>query len=123
MKRLQELHWQIVLASVLGLGLGLICSEWIIWSPKESLWMQGVEFIGSLFLRSLRFVAVPIVLFSLVGGIGALSDLQKLGRIASRTSVLFTSTAIAISIGLGLSNLLEPGVVRRLHKNTAFNSL
>lgn len=73
--------------------------------------MQGVEFIGSLFLRSLRFVAVPIVLFSLVGGIGALSDLQKLGRIASRTIGFYlVSTAIAISIGLGLSNLLSPGV-------------
>ena len=110
-KKLQELHWQIVLASVLGLCLGLICSEWVVWNPKESLWMQGVEFIGALFLRSLRFVAVPIVLFSLVGGIGALSDLQKLGRIASRTIGFYLiSTAIAISIGLGLSNLFEPGV-------------
>ena len=26
------------------------CSEWVIWNPKESLWMQGVEFIGALFL-------------------------------------------------------------------------
>ena len=111
MKRLQELHWQIVLASVLGLCLGLICSEWLVWNPKESLWMQGIEFIGALFLRSLRFVAVPIVLFSLVGGIGALSDLQKLGRIASRTIGFYlVSTAIAISIGLGLSNILKPGV-------------
>ena len=95
--RLQELHWQIVFASVLGLCLGLICSEWVDWVPKESQWMQIVEFIGSLFLRSLRFVAVPIVLFSLVGGIGALSDLQKLGRIASRTIGFYLiSTAIAI---------------------------
>ena len=49
--------------------------------------------------------------FSLVGGIGALSDLQKLGRIASRTIGFYlVSTAIAISIGLGLSNILKPGV-------------
>ena len=48
-----------------------------------------------------------LVLFSLVGGIGALSNLQ-LGRIASRTIGFYlVSTAVAISIGLGLSNILE----------------
>ena len=110
MERLKELHWQILIASAVGLFLGLWCSEWIEWNPNDSTWMQGVEFIGALFLRSLRFVAVPIVLFSLVGGIGALSDLQKLGRIATRTLAFYLlSTAIAISIGLGLSNLLQPG--------------
>lgn len=110
MKRLKELHWQILIASAVGLFLGLWCSEWLDWNPDDSTWIKGVEFIGTLFLRSLRFVAVPIVLFSLVGGIGALSNLQKLGRIATRTLAFYLlSTAIAISIGLGLSNLLQPG--------------
>ena len=73
--------------------------------------MQGVEFIGALFLRSLRFVAVPIVLFSLVGGIGALSDLQEWdGLPVGPSGFYLVSTAVAISIGLGLSNILEPGV-------------
>lgn len=110
MQRLKELHWQILFASVLGLLLGLGCSQLFTWTPDNTLWMKLIDFIGALFLRSLRFVAVPIVLFSLVGGIGALSDLQKLGRIASKTIAFYlTSTAIAISIGLGLSSIIAPG--------------
>ncbi len=110
MHRLRELHWQILLASFFGLLFGLGCSQWSTWDPSANAWMQLVEFIGALFLRSLRFVAVPIVLFSLVGGIGALSDIQKLGRIASKTVGFYiTSTAIAITIGLGLSSFIAPG--------------
>ncbi len=110
MHRLRELHWQILLASVFGLLFGLACSQLTTWDPSAHVWMQLVEFVGALFLRCLRFVAVPIVLFSLVGGIGALSDIQKLGRIASKTVGFYiSSTAIAISIGLGLSSLIAPG--------------
>lgn len=123
MQRLQELHWQILLASGLGLCLGLGCSDWVHWDPKSHVWMQGVEFVGALFLRSLRFVAVPIVLFSLVGGIGALSDLQKLGRIATKTiSLYLLSTAIAISIGLGLCNLMAPGMNLNVDTQRALQS-
>ena len=110
MKRLHELHWQILFASVIGLVVGLFCNSLFTWDPTNQTWMKGIHFIGALFLRCLRFVAVPIVFFSLVGGIGTLSNLQKLGRIASRSIALYLcSTAIAISIGLGLSRLIEPG--------------
>ncbi len=110
MERLRTLHWQIVLASVVGLLIGLLCSQSVVWEPRVHWWMQCVEFIGALFLRGLRFVAVPIVLFSLVGGIGALSDLNKLGRIASKSLLFYLmSTALAITIGLTLSSWFAPG--------------
>ena len=110
MKWLQQVHWQIVLASVLGLALGLGINSYVDWDPSKYLLVQLVDFIGQLFLRGLRFVAVPIVFFSLVGGIGALSNLHKLGRIARRTVLLYIgSTAIAISLGLFISSLLLDG--------------
>ena len=67
-------------------------------------------FIGDLFMRSLRFIAVPIVLFSLIVGASSLNDLKKLSRIGGMTvGIYLLTTAIAISIGLLLANLLEPG--------------
>jgi Na+/H+-dicarboxylate symporter len=71
---------------------------------------QANAFLGDLFLRALRFIAVPIVLFSLVVGASSLNDLRKLSRMGSRTVLIYISTtAIAITVGLLLANLARPG--------------
>lgn len=68
-------------------------------------------FVGDLFLRLLRFIAVPIVLFSLIAGAASLGDVGKLGRIGGRTLLLFlVTTALAIAIGLVLARyVVRPG--------------
>jgi Na+/H+-dicarboxylate symporter len=67
-------------------------------------------FIGDLFLRMLRLIAVPIVLFSLIAGVASLNDTAKLGRIGTRTILLYLcTTAIAITVGLVLANIVRPG--------------
>lgn len=67
-------------------------------------------FVGDLFLRGLRFIAVPIVLFSLVVGASSLNDIAKLGRIGIKTIVIYLSTtAVAITVGLLLANTVGPG--------------
>ena len=67
-------------------------------------------FIGDLFMRGLRFIAVPIVLFSLIVGASSLNDTAKLGRIGGRTIAIYLcTTAIAITVGLLLANLIRPG--------------
>jgi proton glutamate symport protein len=66
--------------------------------------------VGQLFFRALRFVAVPIVLCSLIVGVASLGDLRRLGRIGAKTLTLFMiTTMIAIVIGLGLANAFKPG--------------
>ncbi len=70
----------------------------------------GTDFLGDLFMRGLRFIAVPIVLFSLIVGASSLNDASKLGRIGGRTIVIYLcTTAIAISVGLVLANIVSPG--------------
>ncbi len=67
-------------------------------------------FAGALFLRGLRFIAVPIVLFSLIVGASSLNDLAKLGRIGLKTIALYLcTTALAITVGLVFANLFKPG--------------
>ncbi len=68
------------------------------------------EFVGDLFMRGLKFIAVPIVLFSLIAGVASLNDTTRLGRIGGRTIVIYLiTTALAITIGLVLANVVSPG--------------
>jgi proton glutamate symport protein len=67
-------------------------------------------FIGQLFFRALRFIAVPIVLCSLIVGVASLGDLRRLGRIGAKTLGIFlATTVISIVIGLALVNTVKPG--------------
>lgn len=67
-------------------------------------------FVGNLFLKMLRFIAVPLVLFSLIVGTASLNDTAKLGRIGGKTIAIYLSTtAISITIGLLLANIVAPG--------------
>ncbi len=68
------------------------------------------SFVGQLFMRGLQFIAVPIVIFSLIVGASSLNDLSKLSRIGGKTIAIYVaSTALAISIGLLFANIAQPG--------------
>ena len=70
------------------------------------------DFLGKLFLRALRFIAVPIVLFSLIVAVASLGDPRKLGRIGGKTIALFLFSGFTSSIlGVTLARLINPGGV------------
>ncbi|MEO1277455.1 MAG: dicarboxylate/amino acid:cation symporter [Planctomycetota bacterium] len=70
----------------------------------------SVDFLGDLFMRCLRFIAVPIVLFSLIVGVSSLNNIAKLSRIGGKTiGIYLVTTAVAISFGLLLANIVRPG--------------
>lgn len=70
----------------------------------------GTVFAGQLFLNALKFIAVPIVLFSLVVGVSSLNDTSRLGRIGGKTiGIYLVTTALAITIGLVAANVFGPG--------------
>ena len=52
------------------------------------------KFIGSLFLQSLKFIAVPIVFFSLIGAVAGVGDVRKIGRIGLKTLACFFFTLV-----------------------------
>ncbi|MEM9166966.1 MAG: dicarboxylate/amino acid:cation symporter [Planctomycetota bacterium] len=71
---------------------------------------NGTDFLGDLFMNGLRFIAVPIVLFSLAAGVASLNDTAKVGRIGAKTIAIYlVTTAVAISIGLLAANVIGPG--------------
>jgi proton glutamate symport protein len=70
------------------------------------------QFVGDLFLRLLRFIAVPIVLFSLIVAVAQLGDPRKLGRVGGKTIALFLCTGFTSSIlGVTLATLIAPGTL------------
>lgn len=66
--------------------------------------------IGDIFIRLLSFLAIPMVLASLIVGAASIDDIKKLGRIGTKTFAFYMiTTAIAIIIGLTVANIIQPG--------------
>ena len=78
---------------------------------------------GQIFLSLLRLMVVPLVFFSLVSGVASLENNMNLSVIASKTLGLYLfTTAIAISLGLIVAILLEPGIGLNLTTDSNFIS-
>lgn len=96
-----KLHTQILIALALGILLGLVLG------PKA----RFVEPVGTIFLRLILMIVVPLVLISLMLGTAGLGDVRKLGRIGLKTILYFVMTTVAaIALGLALVNLVKPGL-------------
>lgn len=94
--------------------IGLLCGA--LWSFISSAmgWNQftidWIDPFGQIFIRLLKFIAVPLVLFSVVTGIAGLNDVSKLGRMGGKTLLVYLVTTIcAVSIGLLIGNVVKPG--------------
>lgn len=100
------LHIKIILGLVLGIIYAFVAS-WLGWNQFTIDWIDP---FGQIFIKILKFIAVPLVLFSIVGGISSLKDISKLGRMGGKTLILYlVTTVLAITIGLLLVNFLKPG--------------
>ncbi len=65
---------------------------------------------GSIFVNLLKLIAVPLILASLIKGISDLKDIAKFRNMGIRTVLIYiATTVIAITIGLGLVNIAQPG--------------
>lgn len=63
---------------------------------------------GTLFLNLIKFIVVPIVLFSIMAGVISMKDIRKVGSIGAKTVVYYLcTTAVAVIIGLFFSNIFK----------------
>ncbi|MCM4168163.1 Proton/sodium-glutamate symport protein [Arenibacter antarcticus] len=106
MKKL-ELHWQILLGMLGGVFLALALVQFE-WGPKiVSDWIKP---FGNIFISSLKLIAVPLILGSLIKGVSDLKDISKLSKMGGRTiGIYILTTVIAVSIGLTIVNIIKPG--------------
>ena len=95
-----KLHTKIFIGLILGVVVGLVFGE------KATI----IEPVGTIFLRLITMIVVPLVLVSLMLGTASLGDIRKLGRIGIKTVGYFMiTTMVAITIGLVLANVVKPG--------------
>lgn len=105
MKKL-ALHWKIVIGMVLGIIWALL-SSYMGWSSFTINWIDP---FGTIFINLLKLIAVPLVLFSIIGGVANIGDPSSLGRMGGKTLLLYLLTTVfAISLGLILVNTIKPG--------------
>lgn len=107
-----KLTMHILIAMILGIVIGLAINTLPTYSFVDNYITNGVlDFVGKAFLNVLKMVVVPIVFVSLVCGTFSLDSSLNFGRIATRTFLLYVfTTAIAITIALTISELLDLGI-------------
>lgn len=107
----RQTKW-ILIALVAGAIVGLLINL-----LKGSLpWLDNVlvdvvfRLLGDVFRNGLMLLVVPLVFFSLTGGVASLRNLGELGRVGGRTLVLYVlTTIVAVSMALALALWLQPG--------------
>ena len=105
MKKL-ALHWKIIIGMVLGVVYGLVAAQ-LGWVDFTNNWVKPW---GVIFINLLKLIAVPLVFASLIKGVSSLSDISRLSRIGSKTiGTYLVSTVIAVTFGLLLVNIVQPG--------------
>lgn len=105
MKKL-ALHWKIIIGMVLGIVWALLSST-LGWSAFTINWIDP---FGTIFINLLKLIAVPLVLFSIIGGVANIGDPSSLGRMGGKTLLIYLlTTVMAISLGLVLVNTIQPG--------------
>ena len=106
MKKL-ALHWKIIIGMILGVIIGGLASLVPWGSGFVSNWIKP---FGTIFINSLKLIAMPLILASLIKGVSDLKDISKLSTIGGRTIIIYLSTTIlAVLIGLVLVNTISPG--------------
>ncbi|NVJ97396.1 MAG: dicarboxylate/amino acid:cation symporter [Alphaproteobacteria bacterium] len=80
----------------------------------------SIDWIGTLFIRLIRMIVVPLVFITLVAGVVAMGDPKKLGSLGIKTMALYMGTTLfAITIGLTFAAIIQPGVGVDLAGTTA----
>ena len=101
------LHWKILIGMLMGVVFGVLMLQI----------QGGVGFIGAwitplgtIFVKLLKLIAVPLILASLIKGISDLKDISKFASIGLKTIFIYIlTTVVAIGIGLSLVNIFKPG--------------
>ena len=101
------LHWKILIGMALGVGFGLIMANFDFGKDFISDWIKP---FGTIFINSLKLIAIPLILASLIKGISDLKDITKLSKMGGATIAIYMiTTLIAVSIGLIVVNVIKPG--------------
>jgi len=115
------LHWKILIGMTSGIILGFIAIKFD----------GGIKFLdnwvtpwGTLFIRLLKMIAVPLIFVSLFKGITGMKSVAQLSKIGIRTLIIYVcTTIIAITISVTVATTIKPGEVIKLNNETAITKI
>ena len=108
MKKIES-HVQVLIALVLGLCFALLSIN-LHWPTSFAI--NYIKPFGTIFLNSLKMIAIPLVFSSLIVGITGIGDTNKLSRIGGRAFLIYIITSIlAVIIGISVAKYIKPGQV------------
>ena len=118
------LHWKIIIGMAAGILLGLLAvfldnnafekvmdeAGGQLAGPAATFIADWVKPFGTIFINSLKLIAVPLIFASLVKGVSDLKDIGKLSKMGGRTiGIYLLTTVIAVTIGILIVNIVDPG--------------
>ena len=106
------LHWKMAIGFIAGLLLGMVAyytsgsdAQWVQWLTK-----YVTQPFGTLFLRLIFMLILPLLFSALVIGVSEMGDIKSLGRVGWKTlAYTVVASGIAVLLGLGLVNFFKPG--------------
>ena len=110
---------KISLTAQIGIALVLAVIAGILLGNHADFVNTYIKPIGTIFLNLLKFIVVPLVLFSIMAGILSMNDISKVGKLGLRALLYFMATTLfAVTLGLVVPSLLK-GVLPTIHISTA----
>ena len=102
-----SLHLKILIGMITGVVFGFIMSTI---NGGTILITNWIKPFGTIFINSLKLIAIPLILASLIKGISDLKDISRLSSMGAKTITTYLFTTIcAVSIGLLVVNFIKPG--------------
>ena len=103
------------LTAQIGIALLLAVVAGVLLHNQSGFVNEYIKPIGVIFLNLLKFIVVPLVLFSIMAGILSMNDIKKVGRLGLRALLYFMVTTIfAVALGLVVPTLLR-GLIPTIH--------
>ena len=107
------------LTAQIGIALVLAVIAGILLGHHADFVNTYIKPIGIIFLNLLKFIVVPLVLFSIMAGILSMNDISKVGKLGLRALLYFMATTLfAVTLGLVVPSLLK-GLLPTIHISTA----
>ena len=106
---------KISLTAQIGIALVLAVIAGVLLRNQADFVNEYIKPIGTIFLNLLKFIVVPLVLFSIMAGILSMNDIKKVGSLGLRTLIYFmVTTLFAVTLGLVIPSLFK-GILPVIH--------
>ena len=103
-----QLYTKILIGLLAGVATGMAANILGLTWLQEVL--ARIEPIGTVFIRLIMMIVIPLIVASLILGTASLGDIRRLGRLGGKTVAFYLfTTAAAVTMGLLVSNIVRPG--------------